>query len=130
MGLLRRKIVKPLVRSPLFRACTMAVRRPILTLAVLATLAVVIVRCSFGSSTDAAFTSANSAPMLRASGSSSNFAGVQGLLSDGRFVAVQALPEPRPNDAMLPVELNRTSLYWGLLCILILSVLFSSYFFN
>eukprot|EP00434_Breviolum_minutum_P038690 symbB.v1.2.034328.t1/scaffold4412.1/size40011/6 len=41
-----------------------------------------------------------------------------------------ALPEPRPNDAMLPVELNRTSLYWGLLLITILSVLFSSYFFN
>ena len=45
-------------------------------------------------------------------------------------VIMQALPEPRPNDAMLPVELNRTSLYWGLLLICILSVLFSSYFFN
>mmetsp|Transcript_29483 Transcript_29483/g.68335 ORF Transcript_29483/g.68335 Transcript_29483/m.68335 type:complete len:98 (-) Transcript_29483:200-493(-) len=46
------------------------------------------------------------------------------------MVLMQALPEPRPNDAMLPVELNRTSLYWGLLLICILSVLFSSYFFN
>ncbi|CAE7041182.1 psbL [Symbiodinium natans] len=46
------------------------------------------------------------------------------------MVLVEALPEPRPNDAMLPVELNRTSLYWGLLLICILSVLFSSYFFN
>ncbi|CAE7213502.1 psbL [Symbiodinium necroappetens] len=46
------------------------------------------------------------------------------------LVIMQALPEPRPNDAMLPVELNRTSLYWGLLLICILSVLFSSYFFN
>eukprot|EP00438_Fugacium_kawagutii_P027401 Skav208448 [mRNA] locus=scaffold1952:331977:332279:- [translate_table: standard] len=45
-------------------------------------------------------------------------------------VILKALPEPRPNDAMLPVELNRTSLYWGLLLILILGVLFSSYFFN
>ena len=45
-------------------------------------------------------------------------------------VLLKALPEPRPNDAMLPVELNRTSLYWGLLLICILSVLFSSYFFN
>jgi len=45
-------------------------------------------------------------------------------------VVLKALPEPRPNDAMLPVELNRTSLYWGLLLITILSVLFSSYFFN
>ena len=45
-------------------------------------------------------------------------------------LVLKALPEPRPNDAMLPVELNRTSLYWGLLCICVLSVLFSSYFFN
>eukprot|EP00931_Biecheleriopsis_adriatica_P026206 TRINITY_DN1595_c0_g1_i4.p1 TRINITY_DN1595_c0_g1~~TRINITY_DN1595_c0_g1_i4.p1 ORF type:complete len:103 (-),score=25.74 TRINITY_DN1595_c0_g1_i4:16-324(-) len=44
--------------------------------------------------------------------------------------AMQALPEPRPNDAMLPVELNRSSLYWGLLLFCVLSVLFSSYFFN
>ncbi|CAE7208006.1 unnamed protein product [Symbiodinium microadriaticum] len=36
-------------------------------------------------------------------------------------VVLKALPEPRPNDAMLPVELNRTSLYWGLLLICILS---------
>ena len=46
------------------------------------------------------------------------------------LVMMEALPDPRPNDAMLPVELNRTSLYWGLLTICILSVLFSSYFFN
>jgi len=46
-------------------------------------------------------------------------------------VTMQALPEPRPNDATdLPVDLNRTSLFWGLLTILILSILFSSYFFN
>ncbi|CAJ1457184.1 unnamed protein product [Effrenium voratum] len=59
-------------------------------------------------------------PALR--GSSSNF--------PAPAVVMKALPEPRPNDAMLPVELNRTSLYWGLLLICILSVLFSSYFFN
>nr|ADD30451.1 photosystem II protein L [Phoradendron leucarpum] len=28
------------------------------------------------------------------------------------------------------VELNRTSLYWGLLLIFVLAVLFSNYFFN
>mmetsp|Transcript_42927 Transcript_42927/g.80100 ORF Transcript_42927/g.80100 Transcript_42927/m.80100 type:complete len:99 (+) Transcript_42927:69-365(+) len=50
--------------------------------------------------------------------------------SKATLVILKALPEPRPNDAMLPVELNRTSLYWGLLLICILSVLFSSYFFN
>jgi hypothetical protein len=36
--------------------------------------------------------------------------------------------EQNPNNQS--VELNRTSLYWGLLLIFILSVLFSSYFFN
>jgi hypothetical protein len=35
-----------------------------------------------------------------------------------------------PNPNAQAVELNRTSLYWGLLLILILAVLFSSYFFN
>ncbi|KAF7006945.1 hypothetical protein CFC21_021928 [Triticum aestivum] len=28
------------------------------------------------------------------------------------------------------VELNRTSLYWGLLLIFLLAILFSNYFFN
>nr|YP_010290871.1 photosystem II protein L [Gahnia tristis]ULQ66028.1 photosystem II protein L [Gahnia tristis] len=28
------------------------------------------------------------------------------------------------------VELNRTSLYWGLLLVFVLAVLFSNYFFN
>nr|YP_008519855.1 photosystem II protein L [Microchloropsis salina]YP_010479003.1 photosystem II protein L [Lietzensia polymorpha]AGI98709.1 photosystem II protein L [Nannochloropsis gaditana]AOW70781.1 photosystem II protein L [Monodopsis sp. MarTras21]AGI99209.1 photosystem II protein L [Microchloropsis salina]AHX25108.1 photosystem II protein L [Nannochloropsis gaditana]AHX25509.1 photosystem II protein L [Microchloropsis salina] len=37
-------------------------------------------------------------------------------------------PGPNPNSS--PVELNRTSLYWGLLLIFVLAVLFSSYFFN
>lgn len=35
-----------------------------------------------------------------------------------------------PNPNSQTVELNRTSLYWGLLLILVLAVLFSSYFFN
>nr|YP_010330225.1 photosystem II protein L [Porphyridium aerugineum]UNJ17941.1 photosystem II protein L [Porphyridium aerugineum] len=35
-----------------------------------------------------------------------------------------------PNPNKLPVELNRTSLFWGLLLIFTLAVLFSSYFFN
>jgi hypothetical protein len=35
-----------------------------------------------------------------------------------------------PNPNAQAVELNRTSLYWGLLTILVLAVLFSSYFFN
>ena len=35
-----------------------------------------------------------------------------------------------PNLAKQPVELNRTSLFWGLLLIFVLAVLFSSYFFN
>ena len=35
---------------------------------------------------------------------------------------------PNPNN--LPVELNRTSLYLGLLLVFVTGVLFSSYFFN
>lgn len=35
-----------------------------------------------------------------------------------------------PNPNKQPVELNRTSLYWGLLLFFVLAVLFSSYFFN
>ena len=35
-----------------------------------------------------------------------------------------------PNPNKPPVELNRTSLFWGLLTIFVLAVLFSSYFFN
>ena len=35
-----------------------------------------------------------------------------------------------PNPNRQAVELNRTSLYWGLLLIFVLAVLFSSYFFN
>jgi cytochrome b559 beta subunit len=35
-----------------------------------------------------------------------------------------------PNPNKQSVELNRTSLYWGLLLIFVLAVLFSSYIFN
>ena len=35
-----------------------------------------------------------------------------------------------PNPNQLPVELNRTSLYLGLLFVFVTGVLFSSYFFN
>jgi len=35
-----------------------------------------------------------------------------------------------PNPNKQAVELNRTSLFWGLLLIFVLAVLFSSYFFN
>jgi photosystem II PsbL protein len=35
---------------------------------------------------------------------------------------------PNPNSS--PVELNRTSMYWGLLLSFVVTVLFSSYFFN
>jgi len=37
-------------------------------------------------------------------------------------------PKANPNKQI--VELNRTSLFWGLLLIFVLSVLFSSYIFN
>ena len=35
---------------------------------------------------------------------------------------------PNPNSS--PVELNQTSMYWGLLLNFVVTVLFSSYFFN
>ncbi|CDN16038.1 MAG: photosystem II reaction center protein L [Richelia sp.] len=35
-----------------------------------------------------------------------------------------------PNPNSQPVELNRTSLYLGLLFVFVLGILFSSYFFN
>ncbi|NJK29740.1 MAG: photosystem II reaction center protein L [Acaryochloris sp. RU_4_1] len=35
-----------------------------------------------------------------------------------------------PNPNRRPVELNRTSLYIGLLLVFVLAILFSSYFFN
>nr|AET48467.1 photosystem II protein L [Pinus glabra] len=38
------------------------------------------------------------------------------------------MTKPNPNDQN--VELNRTSLYWGLLLIFVLAVPFSNYFFN
>lgn len=37
---------------------------------------------------------------------------------------------PNPNPNKQSVELNRTSLYWGLLLIFVLAVLFSSSIFN
>nr|QMQ92764.1 photosystem II protein L [Paeonia suffruticosa]UUA01584.1 photosystem II protein L [Paeonia suffruticosa] len=40
----------------------------------------------------------------------------------------RATTQPNPNEQS--VELNRTSLYWGLLLIFVLAVLFSNYFFN
>ncbi|MCX5952441.1 MAG: photosystem II reaction center protein L [Cyanobacteria bacterium] len=35
-----------------------------------------------------------------------------------------------PNPNQLPVELNRTSLFLGLLIVFVTGILFSSYFFN
>ena len=38
--------------------------------------------------------------------------------------------EQNPNPNNLPAELNRTSLYLGLLLVFLTAVLFTSYFFN
>uniref|UniRef100_A0A6N2K1W3 Cytochrome b559 subunit beta n=1 Tax=Salix viminalis TaxID=40686 RepID=A0A6N2K1W3_SALVM len=46
----------------------------------------------------------------------------------GSISAMQAMTQSNPNEQN--VELNRTSLYWGLLLIFVLAVLFSNYFFN
>jgi len=50
---------------------------------------------------------------------------VAGWLFVSTGLAYDIFGTPRPN-----VELNRTSLFWGLLLIFVLAVLFSSYFFN
>ena len=99
-------------------------RRPVLFL-VAATACLWLLSSTFCASEQEAFLSQS--PSLRGA-----FAGSAKTSMDvvNSPVVLRALPEPRPNDAMLPVELNRTSLYWGLLLITILSVLFSSYFFN
>jgi len=46
------------------------------------------------------------------------------------YSAVTTVAERTPNPNKQPVELNRTSLYLGLLLIFVLGILFSSYFFN
>ncbi|CAE7233838.1 psbL [Symbiodinium sp. CCMP2592] len=106
-------------------ADTMAARRPVLF--VLAVAACVWLFSASAPEAEEVFVVQS--PALR--GQAGAFAGSSiELAAVESPVVLKALPEPRPNDAMLPVELNRTSLYWGLLLICILSVLFSSYFFN
>uniref|UniRef100_A0A6T1KSA8 Photosystem II reaction center protein L n=1 Tax=Alexandrium monilatum TaxID=311494 RepID=A0A6T1KSA8_9DINO len=106
----------------------MAVRRPMLCIAVFALAAVWMLQVA-SPAAEQQDLFVVSTPMLRATGVKGTFTGAQ-QVTTAPGVSMQALPEPRPNDAMLPVDLNRSSLYWGLLCILVLSVLFSSYFFN
>eukprot|EP00413_Alexandrium_margalefii_P015236 CAMPEP_0204530808 /NCGR_PEP_ID=MMETSP0661-20131031/10820_1 /ASSEMBLY_ACC=CAM_ASM_000606 /TAXON_ID=109239 /ORGANISM="Alexandrium margalefi, Strain AMGDE01CS-322" /LENGTH=107 /DNA_ID=CAMNT_0051536917 /DNA_START=91 /DNA_END=414 /DNA_ORIENTATION=+ len=107
----------------------MAARRPLLFTVASAVAALWLLSASVAPAEPGqAFLAA--APALRATGTGAGtFAGAE--LGAARLgVQTRALPEPRPNDAMLPVDLNRSSLYWALLCILVLSILFSSYFFN
>ena len=47
-----------------------------------------------------------------------------------RYISFQEIRMANPNPNKQSVELNRTSLYWGLLLIFVLAVLFSSYIFN
>ena len=56
------------------------------------------------------------------------FLGAIHLCSLFKDRSISIMSGPNPNRQ--PVELNRTSLYWGLLLIFVLAVLFSSYFFN
>jgi len=49
-------------------------------------------------------------------------------LNDKFYLQCKAMTQPNPNKQS--VELNRTSLYWGLLLIFVLAVSFSNYFFN
>ena len=47
-----------------------------------------------------------------------------------QYISFQGISMANPNPNKQSVELNRTSLYWGLLLIFVLAVLFSSYIFN
>lgn len=55
-----------------------------------------------------------------------------GAIASMQFIQRQEIymPERNPNTNNQPVELNRTSLYLGLLLVFVLGILFSSYFFN
>ena len=53
-----------------------------------------------------------------------------GSISAMQFIQRQEIFMTRPNPNKQTVELNRSSLYWGLLLIFVLAVLFSSYIFN
>merc|ERR1719265_1813276 len=107
----------------------MAARRPVL--ACVALVAVWLLHGAAPGENDGVFVVPASQPALRSTHKNGGdaFAGAAWETASPVVIA-HGLPEPRPNDAMLPVDLNRTSLFWGLLCITLLSVLFSSYFFN
>eukprot|EP00929_Paragymnodinium_shiwhaense_P072166 TRINITY_DN3662_c0_g2_i1.p2 TRINITY_DN3662_c0_g2~~TRINITY_DN3662_c0_g2_i1.p2 ORF type:complete len:108 (+),score=28.19 TRINITY_DN3662_c0_g2_i1:86-409(+) len=107
----------------------MAARRSILASVIAAAAALCLLHAALApaarDNTDATFVTAS--PSLRAA---QRFTGSQQEPRVLQAVAMKGLPEPRPNDAMLPVDLNRTSLFWGLLFTTVMVVLFSSYFFN
>mmetsp|Transcript_9414 Transcript_9414/g.18968 ORF Transcript_9414/g.18968 Transcript_9414/m.18968 type:complete len:108 (-) Transcript_9414:155-478(-) len=107
----------------------MAIRRPLLCTLAAAAAALWLLHAAVAPAGEPQVFVASSPALRATSAKAGAFAGAQ-LQASEQGVQMQALPEPRPNDAMLPVDLNRSSLYWGLLCILVLSVLFSSYFFN
>jgi len=98
----------------------MAARRPVLAAVVLALFAAAALLTFAPAAEQEVFVSGASAPnSLRATPAIT-----------ASLTARAALPEPIPDDAILPVDFSRTSLYWGLLFVLVMMVLFSSYFFN
>jgi len=52
------------------------------------------------------------------------------IITSIRYWIIHSITIPALFANKQPVELNRTSLFWGLLLIFVLAVLFSSYFFN
>ncbi|CAK0876074.1 unnamed protein product [Prorocentrum cordatum] len=105
----------------------MAARRPALLALGLAAASAWLLSGALAPPAPRGFVAPSPARALRAGGGALAGAGAEKAVP---AVILQALPEPKPNEEMLPVDLNRTSLYWGLLTICILSVLFSSYLFN
>eukprot|EP00929_Paragymnodinium_shiwhaense_P072164 TRINITY_DN3662_c0_g1_i1.p3 TRINITY_DN3662_c0_g1~~TRINITY_DN3662_c0_g1_i1.p3 ORF type:complete len:107 (+),score=21.42 TRINITY_DN3662_c0_g1_i1:66-386(+) len=106
----------------------MAARRPVLASIVALAAGLCLLHAALAPATQPEqLVFITSSPALRAT---QRFAGTQQEPRVLETVAMKGLPEPRPNDAMLPVDLNRTSLFWGLLFTTVMVVLFSSYFFN
>ncbi|CAK0830048.1 unnamed protein product [Prorocentrum cordatum] len=87
----------------------MAARRPVLLTICLAAAAAWLLSSVLAPAAPQGFAAPQ--PALRAGRGASAGAAADGVAP---AVVLRALPEPKPNEEMLPVDLNRTSLYWGL----------------
>eukprot|EP00446_Apocalathium_sp_SHHI-4_P005082 CAMPEP_0177193682 /NCGR_PEP_ID=MMETSP0367-20130122/22570_1 /TAXON_ID=447022 ORGANISM="Scrippsiella hangoei-like, Strain SHHI-4" /NCGR_SAMPLE_ID=MMETSP0367 /ASSEMBLY_ACC=CAM_ASM_000362 /LENGTH=91 /DNA_ID=CAMNT_0018641579 /DNA_START=35 /DNA_END=307 /DNA_ORIENTATION=+ len=91
----------------------MAARRPVLCVVSLALLALCAMWAGVAPSADEAFVANSPALRVTVRGDRGAFAGAsQPVVAAQAEIARAALPEPIPDDAILPVDFSRTSLYW------------------